>query len=411
MTTLAAAGKQLEEINKKKSILPKKVTKVEKATLAKINEVKKQINLNKQSNADIFSQDSGSCSSEEEDDFIDRDCEEEKHGPLAHLSSSSSGFSLEEEDDDDNGSMTLSSESEEKEKEKPWRAAGKRPRSLEEIRAATQSVESKKRKIDVNTEQDEKLRRMEQLSITLKANIREYERLRQVTSNAIQQVEEALVQLEAKEKSCEKATLFVINQDQVKKDDEALKKREQKLKEADEALQKREQTLFERVEGLDQRDTQMRNETKEMTERLNQKTEELAQREKTIAVNQEIAVNQFKEESDRKLKELDQKAAELEKREKVLQQQPQQQPKLSILEGFRAEMHKTQQNTLTKEMLMNIMPPVLMSNITTLTLRANTPIYKTYSMSNGKYILLDIENAEGMPLLSQVIAKDLYNVK
>lgn len=448
MNSLAEAGKKLQSALHAQSkplstklVLPKK--KDSEALQKKNDEARKQLALLKQSNADVFSDNedesrssSQSYSSDEDDDFIDRGCKDERKGPFADLSPSNSAYSDEddEEDEEEEGaSMTLDSDSDnddcKKKKSKKSKKvaepivkrAAKRPLSSEELQAmhAAQQENEKRHKTESVKEDEEREKRLNQLNMTIKVNIKEYEQLRQVAINALLQVQDEITVLEEKEKSCASATLFVLDQHKVNEQDRATTQRATALAEKERAFAEQERLFALKAQ--------------EQEHQLQLKLEALESREKLFAAKQDDVLAQFSQQSEHQMKELDARAKELDKKEKMLAtmpvqaQQQQQQPlqKNGIfpgsinntnnnLESFIGEMHKSNQNTLAKEMLNAIVSPVLMSNIASMALRSNTnnaPTFKTYSTSNSQFIILDVQNTEGCTLLRQVVSKQLYSGK
>ena len=445
MLSLADAKKKLDTLkatgNTKATIpKPQDLNAIQK----KIEATRKKVELHKQSNADVLSEEDYSTSrsyssrDEEDDDdgFLVRGYDKEREGPLANLGDSQSGYSDEEEDEeeeeDDLASMTLDSQSESQEEKPPVRPksnkrqreakeapnkllqeAGKQPRPSEQVRAlraerkANQKKQAssggnKKAKTDVLlaslTEEMEREQRREQLSNTLSAQIREYEKLRQIASDALLQAQTEVVRLEEQERSLAIATVFVLDQKKLSEDYDDLKNKATTLAETERQLNVRAHELDEKEKEFEQ---------------------------KTHDVNQ-----QFVAESGQKVQEIARATEELERKKEAFEKrvaeinQQQQQQQVTVangvgsstkptnnLDAFIDEMHRINQNTVTKETFATIVPTVLMNNFATLALRPNPPTYKVRSTTNSQYIILDIESTEGVPLFRQVISKQIYTLK
>lgn len=433
MTTLADAANKLKNaqttISKAKTTLapnfglPRKQDS--RVLQKKVEEMRKQVALAKQSNADVFSDvegDSRSSSesySSEEDDFIDRGCAAEKKGPFADLSPSHSGYSDDDdEDDENNNSMTLDSDSE-KEIETP--RAAKRPLSSEELKSmhiAQQENEKRRRLNEEGDSLDAKEKRLIQINTTIKNNIKGYENLRLVVNDALLKTQQEIAVLEEKEKSCSAASVFVLDQGKVAERERALVNEEAVLEEKKRAFELK---CKEREAAF----------IVEQESKFREREAVHAERERIHQLKCEetkAAVERFTQESDRKLEEYELKRQELEKKEKALAttptQPPQQQQQLNLnksgsapnngnnLDAFISEMYRANQNTITKEMFNAIVPPALITNMANMAFRYNNaPTSKTYSSSNSQFILIDIQGADGVPLFRQVVSKQLYNIK
>lgn len=425
--SLADSNKQLDLLLKasNRTSAPDQKDLVEKKK--KIDAARKQIELNKQSNADVLSQESYSSdeshSSLSDKDFIVKDFDEEREGPLANLSDSMSGYSDhdDEEDDDNENSMTLDSQSGDEEQQQDVRPikkrqdkkrkrekqimteeqlqllkkAGKMPRPSDQVRAmqAERKADKKRAKKDMLSSLNEEMeidKRREQFSNKLEKQIREYEKLRQVASNAFLEAQTEVVRLEEQEKSLSVATMFVLDQE--------------KLSEGYAALKKKEDEFAEKARLFEVRE-------------LDLAAQELAYTKKT-----EEATLQFTEMTDNRVKELRVQTMELERQKEALEKKAKEiaatiplstttTKSTNNLDAFIAEMHRINQNTVSKEVLTSIISPLLMANFGVLALRPNAPTYKVFSTSNNQFIIIDIESAEGAPVLRQVVSKQLYTIK
>lgn len=423
-TSLAAAGQKLRALNNKKVVsppLPKKKTKSDTGNeqiQKKIEETRKQLELERRSNADMFSEESytseDSHSSEESEsygDFIDNHCEEECHGPLADLSSQSgiSGNEEEEEDDEESISTDLRSEDDAPNSVKQ---PSKRPRPLDQLRQimAEQKKSEKKRKIDAyaqqKLEEEDKYKRMQQLELTLDINIKEYERLRQIATDTLKQTQLEIARLEEAESREKTQLLFVLDQQRLEELSQSLRKKEAVLNEEKQAIEVREKLIVEKQEAS----------SKQFATECDARMKELEQKEQELAAKSEEYTKNCLEKS----KQLDHRAEELEKKEKALlntttttttSKNGMLVGSSNILEGFITEMRKTNQNTLSKEILGTIISPHLMNNIATLALSAKAPQFKTCSVSNSQYIIVEVEAQDGTVLLRHTVSKQLYNVK
>lgn len=198
-------------------------------------------------------------------------------------------------------------------------------------------------------------------------NIQELERMNVLVLENLKTVEEATARLQEKENARVEESLFVIDHDKRKKD----------LDQRELALKQREEEIVAQVTALEKREEELR---------------------LTVA-----AAHQLEEQ-------LVARATELEKQEKsAVAKAKSTLAVVTPLEGFLAEMHKSNQNMLSREDMCAIVPSNLMCNLAYLGGRQH---FKYHSMSNSQFLIVEVTNAEsGHLVMRQIVSKQLYNGK
>lgn len=279
-------------------------------------------------------------------------------------------------------------------------------------------------------------------------NIQELERMNVVVLENLKTVDEATARLQEKENARVEDSLFVLDHDKRKKDldqrELALKRREADT-EAKNVVQskesentrilisyddKRKKELDQRELAVIQRETESQlavDAARQLERQLVARVTELEKQEQ-VRINQRETELQAARQQEKYLQEREEelqravdaahqlegqlvtRAAELEKQEKnatVSKVKPA--IAVSPLDGFLAEMHKSNQNMLSLEDMCAIVPSNLMCNLAYLGGRQRL---KYHSVSNSQFLIAEVTNVESGKLeMRQIVSKQLYNAK
>lgn len=280
-------------------------------------------------------------------------------------------------------------------------------------------------------------------------SIQELERMNIVVLENLKTVEEATARLHEKENARVEDSLFVIDHDKRKKDldqrELALKRREADIeeknivqrKESENARvlisydDKRKKELDQREVAVIKRETESQlavDAARQLERQLVARVTELEKQEQ-VRINQRETELQAVRQQEKYLKEredelqlavdaahqlegqLVSRAAELEKQEKNAAAASKVKPVIAVspLDGFLAEMHKSNQNMLSLEDMCAIVPSNLMCNLAYLGGRQRL---KYHSVSNSQFLIAEVTNVEsGQLVMRQIVSKQLYNAK
>lgn len=204
----------------------------------------------------------------------------------------------------------------------------------------------------------------------ISCNIQELERMNTLVLENLKKVEEATARLQEKENARVEESLFVLDHDKRKKD---LDVRATRLDKREADVHQLEEQLRLRVVDTDKREAELK-----------------------LAVD---AAHQLEEQ-------LVTRATEIERQEKLATKAK---PVVAPLESFLAEMHKSNQNMLSREDMCAIVPSNLLCNLAYLAGRHH---FKYHSVSNSQFLILEVTNAEsGHLVMRQIVSKQLYNGK